>query len=363
MPALEDLSTQEPKAQLISISDFRSAIEATADVQATNTLQTEALPRLLALLRDTPACFSSLDVEQQVRLAAIETLHRFTFNESFKPLTSDLMSVVLELLKNDNEEIACVCLKVFIDLHKAYKTSIEEFVQPFLDIVLKLYQNMPETVRESFNNLNSSGTTATPSTARTTRAAAGNQSPQALNSPLPNVDAAEAAPASTTLNKSLYSFKVLTECPIIIVLLFSTYRQSVQTNLVLFTPAIIAMLSLQAPPAPKTVGSTTHASIILHRQVLAEFMLAQIKTLSFLAYVLRGFTAFMKKYAAAIPQFVLHLLNECPPEMSAARKELLVATRHILSTEFRNAFLGKIEVLLDENVLVGNGVTAREALR
>ena len=41
----------------------------------------------------------------------------------------------------------------------------------------------------------------------------------------------------------------------------------------------------------------------------------------------------------------------------------MVATRHILSTEFRNAFLDKIEVLLDERVLVGPGVTSREALR
>lgn len=44
-------------------------------------------------------------------------------------------------------------------------------------------------------------------------------------------------------------------------------------------------------------------------------------------------------------------------------KELLVATRHILSTEFRNSFIDKIELLLDEEVLVGAGVTARETLR
>ncbi|ORY74856.1 FAT domain-domain-containing protein, partial [Protomyces lactucae-debilis] len=78
---------------------------------------------------------------------------------------------------------------------------------------------------------------------------------------------------------------------------------------------------------------------------------------------LRGFTTFMRKYAPVIPGFVVRLLQDCPPEMSAARKELLVATRHILSTDFRNAFIGKIEQLLNEDVLIGSGVTSRETLK
>lgn len=317
MSALGDLVSQDPKSQLASINSWKSTIESTSDVQETNALQIEALPHLLAMLRNSSPCFSSLDIEQQARMAAVETLQHFSFNDSFKPLNGELMKAILDLLQQDNEDIACVCLKIFIDLHKAYKTSIEEYVQPFLDIVLKLYQNMPETVRESFGD----NAISTAAAVRSTRAAAIVQSPQPPNSPLGNGEPLESANmANKTLNKSLNSFKVLTECPIIIVLLFSTYRQSVQTNLVLFTPAIIEMLSLQAPAASKEFSKGASPAALARRQVFAEFMLAQIKTLSFLAYVLRGFTAFMKKYTSAIPQFVLHLLHECPPEMSAARK-------------------------------------------
>ena len=44
-------------------------------------------------------------------------------------------------------------------------------------------------------------------------------------------------------------------------------------------------------------------------------------------------------------------------------QELLIATRHMLSSDFRTAFVPFIDMLLDEKVLVGSGVTSREALR
>lgn len=40
-----------------------------------------------------------------------------------------------------------------------------------------------------------------------------------------------------------------------------------------------------------------------------------------------------------------------------------MATRHILSIDFRQAFVPKIDILLNEKVLVGTGVTSHETLR
>ncbi len=57
------------------------------------------------------------------------------------------------------------------------------------------------------------------------------------------------------------------------------------------------------------------------------------------------------------------MLKDCPPEASATRKELLVATRHVLSTEYRAHFVGQIDTLLDERVLIGTGVTSHETQR
>lgn len=41
----------------------------------------------------------------------------------------------------------------------------------------------------------------------------------------------------------------------------------------------------------------------------------------------------------------------------------MVATRHILSTDFRQAFVAHLHILLDTNVLIGNGLTAQETLK
>jgi transformation/transcription domain-associated protein len=102
---------------------------------------------------------------------------------------------------------------------------------------------------------------------------------------------------------------------------------------------------------------------IKQKHLYNEFIVAQVKTMSFLAYILRSYTSLLRPYHNQIPEFVLRLLRECPPESSATRKELLVATRHILSTDFRTAFVPKIDLLLNESVLIGTGVTAHDTLR
>jgi len=71
----------------------------------------------------------------------------------------------------------------------------------------------------------------------------------------------------------------------------------------------------------------------------------------------------MKPFEDAISKAVIQLLAACPGDAVATRKELLVATRHILATDFRRGFFAQVDVLLDEKVLVGVGRLSHEALR
>jgi len=48
----------------------------------------------------------------------------------------------------------------------------------------------------------------------------------------------------------------------------------------------------------------------------------------------------------------VNLLKSCPSESLNTRKELLVATRHILATDFRNGFFTQIDTLLMTSVRV-----------
>lgn len=57
-------------------------------------------------------------------------------------------------------------------------------------------------------------------------------------------------------------------------------------------------------------------------------------------------------------------MRNCPAEATATRKELLVATRHILlANEFRTAFMPHIDELLQTEYILGTGLTSQQTLK
>jgi transformation/transcription domain-associated protein len=79
--------------------------------------------------------------------------------------------------------------------------------------------------------------------------------------------------------------------------------------------------------------------------------------------MMRSFPDSFRQYQQEIPLAVITLLRNCPSEHANLRKELLIATRHILITDFRNGFIPYIDTLLEESVLIGNGRTCWDTLR
>jgi len=60
------------------------------------------------------------------------------------------MALLMQILRTDNEENAVLALKIMIDLHRSYKNVVADQVQPFLDFVFEMYQNMPSIVKDAF---------------------------------------------------------------------------------------------------------------------------------------------------------------------------------------------------------------------
>lgn len=138
-----------------------------------------------------------------------------------------------------------------------------------------------------------------------------------------------------------------------------------------FYPLVMESIAIQPEPqrlaylAAQAKGDTFCgvSPAIKNREMYTEVIKAQVKTMAFLAYVSRGSAEYVRNYVDVFPEACVRLLRDCPPEDVATRKELLIATRHMLSSDFRTAFVPLIDTLLDERVLVGTGVTSREALR
>ena len=156
--------------------------------------------------------------------------------------------------------------------------------------------------------------------------------------------------------RGVLSLKVLAELPIIVVMMYQLYKPNVHQEVAGFIPLIMNTITLQP--------SAQHRSHpAFNKEVFIDFIAAQIKTLSFLAYIVRIYQEQVQNFSQQLVQGHLNLLSLCPQEVAHLRKELLIAAKHILATDLRNKFVKVIDKLFDETILIGSGWTTHESLR
>ena len=197
------------------VAEIKEMVEVYVNVDYTSFLNA-VLPVQMDLLERTPCAFVSDAPEQRLRHGLIETIYRYPQHDAARPHVERLMQVMLKTVQEDNEENATLAFKVIIDLHRSFKTVLQSQVQPFLELVQKLYLNMRSAVAEAF------GTEQTPGKAV--------GAPSEGDAILALSEQSEGS-SPRTLLKSSQSFKVLTECPIAIVLIFQTYRHVVNASI------------------------------------------------------------------------------------------------------------------------------------
>jgi transformation/transcription domain-associated protein len=293
--------------------------------------------------------------------------------EAVEPHAAKIVDKLMSLVKIENEDNAVLCMKIIMDFLRHQTKALADRVQPFLDLIQEMFETMEQAVQDTFDNPTSATSQGVPSTPG---------SHQYSQSPRPGSPAATTSTGSAgdigskqqqprMLLKGMQSFKVLAECPIIVVSLFQSYRNCVNKNVKLFVPLIKNVLLLQAKPQEKAHQEaeaqgaifTGVSKEIRNRAAFGDFITAQVKTMSFLAYLLRVYAQQLNDFLPTLPDIVVRLLKDCPREKSSARKELLVAIRHIINFNFRKIFLKKIDELLDERTLIGDGLTVYESMR
>ncbi len=112
----------------------------------------------------------------------------------------------------------------------------------------------------------------------------------------------------------------------------------------------MSTLKLRAPIPVMTEENEHNPQFRRQYMAFSDLTAAQVKTLSFLAYILRGHNDMAIADREEIPVYVLHLLRSCPADIPGVRKELLVATRHIILTSVRTAFCAYLVDFIDEKV-------------
>ena len=92
------------------------------------------------------------DSNHTLRNVTLEVLNRLPTNEFTRRTWKGLLSICSHVLSVDNEENALIALRIIFDLHKNYRPDLDKKVQPFLDLVRKLYASVPETVKSVFGD-------------------------------------------------------------------------------------------------------------------------------------------------------------------------------------------------------------------
>ncbi|KAE8354212.1 transcription-associated protein [Aspergillus coremiiformis] len=295
-------------------------------------------PVFKGILKGEPV-FTNLSFEQKLRNCVLETLHRLPMaSPDVEPYAADMVDFLMDLVRIENEENAVLCMKTIMDLERNQAKATAARVQPFLELIQEMFQTMEQVVRDTFDTPSQATPSGMPSTPGAT--AQNFQSPRPSS---PATSVSELGPSdqqgNNVLLKGMQSFKVLAECPIIVVSIFQTHRNSVSANVKLFVP----LIKSHAEAAAQGMIFTGVCKEIKNRAAFGDF----------LAYLLRMYAQQLQDFLPTLPSVV----------KSSARKELLVAIRHIINFNYRKIFLEKIDELLDERTLIGDGLTVYETMR
>nr|XP_022907724.1 transformation/transcription domain-associated protein [Onthophagus taurus] len=290
---------------------------------------------------------------QQVRKLILEMLYRLPTNETLRQYVKPILSLALKLLEIDNEENVLVCLKIIIELHKQFRPAFNSELQHFLQFVKNMYSELPNHINKIFepkppikvkdlSDLNMDELLKETFTITMIQTEKRKQDQTVI--------------CYNLIPKAVLSLKVIQDLPIIVVLMYQLYKQSVYKDVSDFIPLIMTTITLQ----PSLIQRQSET---FNKEIFVDFMGAQIKTLSFLAYIIKIYQDVVANHSAMLVQGMLGLLTLCPMEVAHLRRELLIASRHILATDLRNKFVPHMERLFDEDVLLGRGWTTQESLR
>ncbi|KAL8838619.1 MAG: hypothetical protein Q9170_002065 [Blastenia crenularia] len=361
----------DPQADAKQKSSYATELRDNIDLLCNGPSYAVFLKKLIPIftrILEGPPVFISTSWDQRLRSCILEILHRLPMNhtEAIKPYAASIVDLLIRLARTDNEDNAVLCMKTIMDLERYQTEATASKVQPFLDLIQEMFETMEQVVKDTFEApIHGAGAGTTPNS-------------QVFQSPRPGSPSTSVGPdlgidVQTTrpLLSGMKSFKVFAECPIIVVSLFQAHRNCVPSNVKKFVPHIKVVLMLQAGPQERAHAEaktrneifTGVSKDIRNRAAFGEFITAQVKMMSFLAYLLRVYHQQLSDFLPTLPDIVVRLLRDCPSEKSATRKELLVAIRHTINFNFRKIFLNKIDDLLDDRTLIGDGLTVYETMR
>ncbi len=180
------------------------------------------VPWCLQLMEQVSIRFVSMSLDQRIRIGILNVLKSLcSFVEPMKPHLKELMDLLLLVLREDNEENGIMAVHMVIELNKAHRVALEPYAQPLVDYVLSAFESFSEICDAAFDMAK-----------REEKSGNGRRNTK----------------TEIQILKANSSFKVLIECPVMIVLHFQMHRRLVADNIAKFAPHVINALSVEVDP-------------------------------------------------------------------------------------------------------------------
>ena len=160
----------------------------------------------------------------------------------------------------------------------------------------------------------------------------------------------------TTLVKGVESFKFVGECPVLLMFFLQVYPKSSQRMLPSLIQYILIYLDLGNSPQTNTLLNTSAA-----KEKFRDLVSAQVKSLTFVSYIIRAHSDFMRQHESAIVRSLHSLVLRCPDDSTSIRKDLLISLKALVSSDLKKALFVYINDIINEEFLLGLGGPVRQS--
>ncbi|CAF1203471.1 unnamed protein product [Rotaria sp. Silwood1] len=326
---------------------------------------------LLRSLIETDTVFIIPSNAQTIRKQMIEIFHRLPITEALRGFVKDILSPMFKLLTKENEENALLLLRIIVEYMKQFRPQMIMEVREFLQFVHNVYRQKASALDQIFLTKTFSHPTITineidlstiiEQICTSVKLIVKKIQNFPVQSSITTDEATNSTPhivtdTFTILSRASHSVKLLAEFPVAIVLLYQLCRQSLQAEFGELVPLFLRYLTLQPSKEQKNDPK-------FNMEIYIEFLTTQAKTLSFLAFVGKTYQEQLALNSDLLVLAIFQLLDGCPPENVQLRKDIIVAARHFVSSDFRTLFIPHVKRFFDENLLLSTGYTARETLK
>ncbi|GAW08906.1 histone acetylase complex subunit [Lentinula edodes] len=323
-----DLTTKNTVA-----CEIRDLLDTTRDTDTLRVLPW-LIPTLLDLLRTGEPVFRKDVPEYQFRKTLLEILIRIPVGEPARAQSASIIECIHHLLRNDNEDNVILACKVYMDLVKNYRCITEENMANFTTIFQESQHRM-----------------------------------EAVASKYLAEDSAIVEPNEVFLGMD--SPKVVAEMSLDMALFSQASRGQIAPTIKATIQSSFSLLDVESPAQKKArIDAEATGSVwagmsptVKNHALYHDLLSAQIKMLSYLAFVMRHTPEQSDNYGDRLILHALRLQQDCPANGILLRKELIVVFRHLMATPYRRSLIPHLDKLLNERLLVGESLTSKEMLR